>query len=182
MKLVPGSRTDQQGPTHQPLLKGFSRHVGGRGEMLASQPRQSPAPSSPNQDPTEGSQGSRSCDGCEVEGGRASSLTLGAVTRPKQGFLVLTVICGEGQEERSAMCRGANNTGPWTHSLKGTLRQPGASPGAPVGCSPALLHPAPCSLALPSAGLAPVWETGAGFVSANHPLCHVDTSCLAAQT
>lgn len=32
-------------------------------------------------------------------GGGARSLTLGAVTRPQQGFLVLTVICkgGEGQ-------------------------------------------------------------------------------------
>lgn len=174
MKLVPGSRTDQQGPTHQPLLKG---HVGGRGEMLASQGLgRVPPLQVPTRTPQRGPR-------VHVEGGRASSLTLGAVTRPKQGFLVLTVICGgEGQEEHSAMCRGANNTGLWTHSLKGTLRQPGASPGAPVGCSRALLHPAPCPLPLPSAGLAPVWETGAGFVSANHPLCHVDTSCLATQT
>lgn len=31
MKVVPGSRTDQQGPTHQSLLKGFSVMGGGEG-------------------------------------------------------------------------------------------------------------------------------------------------------
>ena len=87
--MLPGPRTEQQG---------LFCDVGGWGEMLTSQRlgRESHAPAAPNLDPSHCCQvrGSHNCGSGGLGGGKATSLTLGAVTRPKQGFLILAVICG----------------------------------------------------------------------------------------
>ena len=71
--------------------------------------RESHAPTSDQKWTTEWTMGSplllpnlgvhRAVEGRGLDRGGAGPLTLGAVTSPKQGFLVLTVICKEGKRQ-----------------------------------------------------------------------------------